>query len=137
VISVFESGRNCAFSARKGVCGRIPGGPVDIIYLQSPSVKGVSGGPVISLDTGTVVGIATLKLTGISEALRQERGKVQAFQNSGSSMRMGNVDVLGALGGIIGILDDQLANGLGAATGAKEAADKLGEAQKQTTAPVK
>jgi S1-C subfamily serine protease len=39
------------------------------IYFQGVSVKGISGAPVILLDSGKVVGIVNTKLTGISKAL--------------------------------------------------------------------
>jgi len=46
---------------------------VDAIYFQGPVVKGLSGGPVISRDTGHVVGIQSQKLAGISSALAATR----------------------------------------------------------------
>ena len=49
---------------------------------------------------------------------------------------MGGVNVLDTISALIDVLEKQLANGMGAATGAKDAADKLTEAQKQAAADI-
>jgi hypothetical protein len=103
---------------------------VDVVYFQGPSVKGVSGSPLISRDTGRVVGIVTLKLTGIGESLFETREKLR-----GSNVRfqMGGVNIGGTLEELIGVLDEQLANGLGAATGIDDPKHALARAERETT----
>jgi len=123
-------------SIASGAAIATPVGKLDIIFLQGPSVEGISGAPVISEETGEVVGIVTLKLTGITPALRQQKRNVEAFRASGSSVSFGGVNVVDTISGLIDTLETQLANGLGAATGAKDAAEKLTEAQKKAAADV-
>lgn len=108
-----------------------PVGKLDIIFLQGPSVEGISGSPLISEETGEVVGIVTLKLTGITAALREQKRAADAFEKQGSAIFMGRMNVSETISGLIDVLEKQLANGLGAATGAKDAADRLAEAQKK------
>ncbi|HWH56664.1 MAG TPA: serine protease [Terriglobales bacterium] len=110
-----------------------PVGKLDIIFFQGPSIKGVSGSPVISLATGKVVGIANLSLAGIGPALKEQERRV-ADSRQHMQITLGGVNFADAVGGILQVLDNQLANGLGAATGAKDAADKLAELQKQEAA---
>ena len=88
---------------------------VDVIYFQGPSISGLSGSPVISNDSGRVVAILTQKLTGIGPALRQLE-KETATPQQGSAIIMG-VNFAPTINGILTVLDSQLANGLGAATG--------------------
>jgi hypothetical protein len=96
---------------------------VEVIYFQGPSVKGISGSPIISRDTGKVIGIVTQKLTGIGhalDALRQDAAHpVIPIQIAGVG------DPNQAFIKIIDVLDDQLANGLGAATGIDDPAHTL------------
>ncbi len=80
---------------------------VDVVYLQGPSVKGLSGSPVISRDNGRVVGILSTKLTGISPALadlRQETAK-----GLGGNVYMSGLQPGPAINQIITVLDNQLA----------------------------
>ncbi len=42
---------------------------VDVIYFQGVSVKGISGSPIIARETGRVVGIVSVKLTGVGQSL--------------------------------------------------------------------
>jgi hypothetical protein len=92
---------------------------VDVIYFQGPSVKGLSGAPIISRDTGHVIAILTSKLTGISGELAEAQKAIATHPNSG--IRMGGVELFGTTGKLIEILDQQLANGLGAGTGIDDA----------------
>ena len=98
---------------------------VEVIYFQGPSVKGISGSPIISRDTGKVIGIVTLKLTGITPALAdlRERGKHTGIAFSG----IGDPGL--AFVQVIDVLDQQLANGLGAATGIDDPAHALNMAK--------
>lgn len=89
---------------------------VDVVYFQGPSVKGLSGGPIISRDTGHVIAILTSKLTGISIALAATRQKI----NGGGEFTFGTVPLMQTTAELIDTLDGQLANGLGAGTGIEE-----------------
>jgi hypothetical protein len=89
---------------------------VDVIYFQGPSIKGLSGSPVISRDTGHVVAILTSKLTGISIALAATRRNIPG----GGEMIFGGVPIMKTTAELIDTLDVQLANGLGAGTGIEE-----------------
>jgi S1-C subfamily serine protease len=122
-----------AVSVASGQAIATPVGKLDVIYFQGPSVEGISGSPVISQATGEVIGIVNLKLTGITAALKREKAKV-ADGRTHMQLTLGGVNFFDTVGGILDVLDSQLANGLGAATGAKDAADKLAEAQKQASA---
>lgn len=96
---------------------------VDVIYFQGPSIKGLSGAPLISRNTGLVVGIVSTKLSGISPALDETRKGIQ--NNPGIQMKVGPVDTMQTTKEIISILDNQLANGLGSATGIDTAKEAL------------
>lgn len=97
-----------------------------IIYFQGVSVKGISGAPIILLQTGKVIGIVSTKLTGIGPALDDVRkntsagGDVQILGTQGNQFGIGY-----SVTAIINVLDDQLANGLGSGTGASDAAVAL------------
>jgi S1-C subfamily serine protease len=62
---------------------RLQSGNVNAVYFQGPSVKGVSGSPVISLDSGKVIGIVTIKLTGISLDLQREGEQISNSAREG------------------------------------------------------
>jgi hypothetical protein len=88
---------------------------VDVIYFQGPSVKGISGSPIIAQDTGHVVGIVSAKLTGIGKALTEL--KQQTAAGVGGGIIISGLEPGKAVNQILTVLDDQLANDLGAATG--------------------
>jgi S1-C subfamily serine protease len=94
---------------------------VDVIYFQGPSVKGLSGSPIISRETGHVVGILTSKLSGITPALEDAGEKLHTLGKEGAQFYMGAVSVGDTFAGVIDTLDGQLANGLGAGTGIEDA----------------
>lgn len=110
---------------------------VDVIYFQGPSVKGLSGSPIISRDTGHVIAILTSKLTGIAPELEQAGESLQGMLRGGANVTMGPVSVLGTLSTIIGTLDAQLANGLGAGTGIEDAKAAMRHALRQRKARAK
>ena len=102
---------------------------VNAVYFQGVSVKGISGSPVISDDTGKVIGVVSTKLTGIGKDLQQlaqdiQHGKGQGVSISGFTPGQETLKV-------IRVLDLQLANGLGMATGARDAAYALKKAQRE------
>jgi hypothetical protein len=90
---------------------------VDVIYFQGPSVKGLSGAPIISRDTGHVIAILTSKLTGISESLSQTSQRIGA---QSVEFSVGAVPIMTTTKELIQTLDTQLANGLGAGTGIED-----------------
>jgi hypothetical protein len=92
---------------------------VDVIYFQGPSVKGLSGSPIISRDTGHVVAILTSKLTGISTALAQTRQTLS--RQGGDQVIIEGIFPGKTTADLIDTLDSQLANGLGAGTGIEDA----------------
>jgi hypothetical protein len=93
---------------------------VDVIYFQGPSVKGLSGAPIISRDTGHVVAILTSKLTGISPALDKAGRSIHTLKGTGAELLVGPVGFMETFGDIIDTMDTQLANGLGAGTGIED-----------------
>ncbi len=97
---------------------------VDAIYFQGPAVKGISGGPVISRDTGHVIGIQSQRLAGIGPGLDAVRSILQNGPAPGVQVEMhfAGVNVGPTIVELINVLDRHLANGLGAATGADDAA---------------
>jgi hypothetical protein len=99
---------------------------VDVVYFQGPSVKGLSGSPVISRDNGRVVGILSTKLTGISPALNEL--KDETAKGLGANVYLSGLQPGPVINQIITVLDNQLANGLGSAVGIddpREAAESL------------
>jgi hypothetical protein len=108
------------------ISGTTPKGPVtvnvgvDVIYFQGPSVKGLSGAPIISRDTGHVIAILTSKLTGISPAMSKSAKDLHNLMREGSNISMGPVHFIDTFSQIIDTLDAQLANGLGAGTGIED-----------------
>jgi S1-C subfamily serine protease len=97
------------------------------IFFQGISIKGISGAPIISLDSGKVIGVVSTKLTAISMSLEQQR---RLLDNPPLMMFGANgFDMDEILRGLIDALDTQLANGLGSGTGASDAADALRKAQ--------
>ena len=103
---------------------------VDVVYFQGPSVKGISGSPIIARDSGHVVGIVTLKLSGIGPALLDLKNQTEA--GMGYGITVAGMSPLKAVHDIITVLDDQLANGLGAATGIDDPKHALIKAQNKT-----
>jgi len=101
---------------------------VDIIYFQGPSVKGVSGSPILSRDTGKVVGIVSQKMSGLGDSLESLMDE--------TAKGLGGVPINGldpgkAVNQILTVLDRQLANGLGAATGIEDPKEALRQAQRE------
>jgi len=102
---------------------------VDVIYFQGPSVKGISGSPLISKDSGYVIGIVNLKLTGIGKSLSTINEGIARGPHA--EISTGGVGAFGTIGQILTVLDNQLANGLGAAVGIDAAKHALAQAQRQ------
>jgi hypothetical protein len=98
---------------------------INAVYFQGPAIKGISGGPIISRDTGTVIGIQSQKLAGIGVGLDNARKQLGAVKAGGLVATMGGVDLNDTFTDIINVLDRHLANGLGTATGASDADDFL------------
>lgn len=101
---------------------------VDVIYFQGPSIKGVSGSPVISRDNGRVVGIVSTKLTGIGPALGSLRDAI-VTKGIGKGIGISGLVPGDTTKEIIDVLDGQLANGLGSAVGIDEPKHALTQAQ--------
>jgi S1-C subfamily serine protease len=117
-------------SSAKGVVPFNRDVKVDVIYFQGPSVKGISGSPVISRDTGNVVGIVSTKLTGISAALDEDRKRIIGSRRYFRETT-GGVDTFAVLTGLIDTLDNQLANGMGSATGIDDPEEVLRRIEKK------
>jgi S1-C subfamily serine protease len=99
---------------------------VDVVYFQGPSVRGLSGSPVVSRDNGRVVGILSTKLTAISPSLAEL--KEETAKGLGANVYLSGLQPGPAINQILTVLDNQLANGLGSAVGIddpKEAAESL------------
>jgi len=101
---------------------------VDVIYFQGPSVKGVSGSPLISLRTGNVIGIVSTKLAGIGLSLKDLQS--QTAHGLGSGVLISGLNPGSAVNEIVTVLDDQLANGLGSAVGIGDPAHALAQAKR-------
>lgn len=98
------------------------------IYFQGVSIKGISGAPIILLESGKVIGIVSTKLTGISVGLDNARQQLVGARSQGQVLFMGT-DLGGTLSSIIETLDNQLANGLGGGTEAYEISEALKKAE--------
>jgi len=101
---------------------------VDVIYFQGPSVKGISGSPIIERNNGHVVGIVSWKLTGIGQELMNL--KDETARGLGSGLSISGLDPGKAVNGILTVLDNQLANDLGAANAIDAAQQALNAAQR-------
>lgn len=100
------------------------GGPV---YYQGPAVQGMSGGPVISLASGKVIGIIDQRgtdLTGLSALGNRLAQAGQDKQNAGDPVSRQ------AISGVIQILENQMNNGIGMAVGVSWAHFELNNATK-------
>jgi S1-C subfamily serine protease len=97
------------------------------IYFQGVSIKGISGAPIISLVTGKVIGIVSTRLTGINLGLAQQR---ELLNHPVADIVTGDFSASKSLRGIIDVLDEQLANGLGSGTGASDVAIALDKAKR-------
>lgn len=120
------------YSKNTPQAGTVPGQKdvkVDVIYFQSPSLKGISGSPIISRDTGRVVGIVTRKLTGIGTALMTL--KQQTGMGMGSGIAVSGLEPGKAVNQIVTVMDDQLSNDLGAATGIDDPKFALKQVQRK------
>jgi hypothetical protein len=100
---------------------------VDVVYFQGPSVKGLSGSPIISRDTGKVVGIVSTRLSGIGNSL--EELKTQTAQGLGGGVVISGLAPGPAINAILTVMDSQLANGLGSATGIDDPKEALRKEQ--------
>jgi len=103
---------------------------INAIYFQGPAVKGISGGPIISRDTGHVVGIQSQKLAGIGVELNDIRKQLVAGK-SNMTVRFTGVDLADSLIGIIDVMDRHLVNELGSGTGASDVAYALKKARRE------
>jgi len=104
---------------------------LDTIYFQGVSIQGISGAPIISLDSGEVIGIVSTKLTGIGNSL----AKIQNALGKGGAPIGVAFKGVGDIGkfafDITNVLDTQLANGLGSGTGAADAKYALAKAKRE------
>lgn len=101
---------------------------ISIIFFQGISIKGISGAPMISLDTGKVIGIENIRLTGIGPSL--ERTKQQLASGMGGGVVISGIQFGPVLSDLVNTLDTQLANGLGAGNGISAAGLALDKAQR-------
>jgi len=103
-------------------------GTVELVYFQGPSIKEISGSPMIALDTGKVIGIANVKLTGLNKSLQQMR--VDIAHGLGGNVSISGLEPGPAIDKILELLDSQLVNGLGSGTGAADAYYAVKKAQR-------
>jgi S1-C subfamily serine protease len=101
---------------------------VDVVYFQGPSIKGISGSPIISRESGHVVGIVNTRLTGIGPSLME-------LKNETAHGLGGNATISGlapgqAINQILVVMDEQLANGLGSAIGIDDPKEALKQIQR-------
>lgn len=102
---------------------------LNTIYFQGISIKGISGAPIISLQTGKVIGVVSTRLTGISNALADLHKQINA--GLGRGITISGFEPGPEVDKIINVLDTQLANGLGSGTGAADAANTLQKAKSE------
>lgn len=95
--------------------GHFPVGGINAIIFQGPNNKGLSGGPLISIQTGNVVGIVTSRLIGIGPDLEQIRKQIIAGKEGGVSMTLLGVDPNDGILKLTNVLDAYLMSGMGAA----------------------
>jgi len=98
-------------------------------------IKGISGAPIVSLVSGKVIGIVSTRMTGIDAALQHVRGDLTTndiqMSNAGVHIKTvtHGIDAAVAVGDIVNVIDEQLANGLGTGTGASYVSSALKKAQ--------
>ena len=102
---------------------------VNVIYFEAPSVKGISGSPLISRDNGRVVGIVSTKLTGIGNSLNEMRNRAAQAENTGAKVEIMGIDPTQFTIETVNVLDAQLANGLGSAVAIDDAKKALNHEQ--------
>jgi S1-C subfamily serine protease len=136
----FSAGSDASITAKFCLSGLVAatdaisknGVNVDAIYFQGPAVKGLSGGPVISRDSGRVVGIQSAKLAGINSSLDTTRTQLINGPATGAyaETTIGGVKLEKTFLDLINVLDRHLANGLGTATGIDDPSAALRKAQR-------
>lgn len=84
------------------------------IIFEGAAIPGSSGGPLISDQNGSVVGIVTERLVGLGPELERTRQQILATHGQGSVSIMG-VDPNQTSLALINVLDRYLSNGMGAA----------------------
>jgi S1-C subfamily serine protease len=104
------------------------GTQINIVFFQGISIKGISGAPMISLDTGKVIGIENLRLTGIGPSL--EKTKEELASGMGGGVIISGIQFGPVLSDLVNTLDTQLANGLGAGNGTSAAGLAFKQAQR-------
>ena len=98
------------------VAGSFPIDGINAITFQGPANRGLSGAPLISNQTGYVVGIVSSRLVGITPALVEIRNQIVAGQqSSGIRLRLIGVDPNAAILELTNVLDADLMSGMGAA----------------------
>lgn len=102
---------------------------VNVVYFQGPSIKGISGSPIISRETGDVVGVVSVRLTGIGPSL--EELKDETAKGLGSGVSISGLSPGPVIHQILSVFDDQLANGLGAAVAIDPAKNAAEQAERQ------
>jgi hypothetical protein len=104
---------------------------INIVFFQGVSIKGISGAPMISLGSGKVIGIENIRLTGIGKALEKSKKEAEAAVKSGGSVSILGVNITPTIYNLIDVLDQQLANGLGAGNGISAARLAIEKANKE------
>jgi hypothetical protein len=103
----------------------------DVVYFQGPSVKGISGSPIIARNTGDVVGIVSTKLTGIGRELGLLRDQAMGSAKVFPGAKVAGIDTAKFTIETVNTLDTQLANGLGSAVAIDDAKQALKKAQRK------
>jgi S1-C subfamily serine protease len=122
-------------TTRQGISQFSQNVKTDIIYFQGPSVKGISGSPVLSRETGNVVGIVSTKLTGITNGLDNIRRQAEKGAGSGGRVIIMGVDPTEFAIETVNVLDSQLANDLGSAVAIDPPKEALRKIQRGKRSP--
>jgi len=100
------------------------------VFYQGIAVEGMSGGPVVSLDTGGVVGIIRRR-AAVLLGLDQVQNGLNAAEK-GIDDKERDANSREAISGLVFILSHQFNNGLGYATGVQKAHAALEDATKSS-----
>jgi V8-like Glu-specific endopeptidase len=96
---------------------QIDGVVVPMIAYQGIAVHGLSGSPIFDNSAGTVIGVVTLNMVGISKGLKAVRSRIQDNESGRNDFHtqttMNGVSFGPTMLDLINVIDVGLANGLG------------------------
>lgn len=96
-----------------GMVAACVSGTPNVIVFQGAANKGLSGAPLMSIESGKVVGVVTTKFVSAGPVLDQARRRLRDPQ--GATIVLGTVSVAETMAQVVDALDNFLISGMGGA----------------------